>query len=358
MGIFKNLGEKFFSHKFPMVGVDISDASIEVMQLRAGLQQPKIKASYRVELPDGLIENGRIVDLDKTAEILKKAFSAGGFANNFCLLSLPDKETFFVNLKPEQDVSDIEAAVYSLAEENLPVELSKCLSDYQLGTDNEVFFVAAPKEIILQYLELFKKAELNLAVIDFESACLARTLLDQSRLRQPAFIIDLGAKSTDILLLDKNGFEDQTNLACGGFFLSQKLAETLNKDIKEAELIMISRGLQDLKADAGKIIGEIFGPVVSEIKNMAADYEAKIAQKPVQIILAGGISQLQEINDFFKKNLPDFIIESGDLKESVDFKDFELKGGEILYANVVGLALRGLSASSLNKGINLIKNLT
>lgn len=357
MGIIKNLGEKFFSNKFPMVGVDISDSSIELIQLKAGLQQPKIKASSRVELPEGLIENGRITDLEKAAEILKAAFVEGEFANNNCLLSLPDKETFFINLKIDLKEPDLVEAIYKQAGENLPVDLNNCLSDYLVKDDNEVFFVAAPKKIINQYIELFKKAELNLAVMDFESACLARTLLDQSKLDQPAFIVDLGAKSTDILLLDKNGFEDQTNLACGGFFLSQKLAEVLNKDINEAEKVLIAKGLKDLKADAEKIIQETFSPVVAEIKNMSADYETKHDQKPGQIILAGGTSQLQGLSDFFKKELPDFTIELGDLDNTVDFKDFEIQGGKILYANVVGLALRGLSANSLTKGINLIKNL-
>ncbi len=357
MGILKNLGEKFLNHKFPMVGVDISDSSIELMQLRAGLQQPKIKAAYRVELPEGLIEKGRILDVDKLAEILKKAFSAGEFVNNYCLLSLPDKETFFINLKPNQEAVDIEAAIYKQAEESLPVEFSKCLSDYQLGSDKEAFFVAAPKEIISQYVDLFKKAQLNLEVVDFESACLARAFLGSEKLNEAIFIIDLGAKSTDILLLDQNGFEDQINIASGGFFLNQKIAENLKINLRQAEEIKVKQGLKKSDLNEQQIMEEIFGPAISEIKNMSDDYEAKHNQKAKHILLAGGSSQLKGLDDFFKLQLSDFKIEKGSLEAVVDFKDFAPKIDKILYANVVGLALRGLSAGSLNNGINLIKNL-
>jgi type IV pilus assembly protein PilM len=354
MGFFQNLGDKFFSNKFPMIGVDISDASIEFVQLQSGIGKPKIKAYYRLIIEPGLIANGRITDISKAAIILEAAFKKVNFKNNSCLLSLPDKETYFVNLKGK----DLETQLYSLAQENLPVDLGQCYYDYSLNNNEEAFFVAAPKEIIKQYAELFKMANLNLEVIDFESACLARALTEQRELKEPTLIIDLGAKSTDIVLVDDQGYQDQTNFAVGGYFLSQKIADTLKRGFDLAEKIKMEKGIKIEGLDLEAILSEMYAPAFAEIKKMTAEYKSKTDKQVKSIILAGGTSSLKGLVEVFKKNLPEYQIESGSLDKKIDFDDAKLKSEQILYANVLGLALRGLNNESLTKGINLIKNLT
>lgn len=353
MGLFKKIGEKFFSSKFPMVGVDISDSSIEFIQLQSGLGKTKIKSNYRLELAPGLVTNGRIADLSQMAMILKAAFKKGDFHSDYCLLSLPDKETYFLNLKGE----NLQTEVYSLAQENLPVDLGQCYYDFLQINETEVFFVAAPKDIIKQYQEVFRLAELNLEVIDFESACLARALTDFKELNQPKFIIDLGAKSTDIILIDNKGFRDQVNFAVGGQVLSEKIAEKMKIDFAEADKIKIDQGLIDDKYELSQEFELMMLPVFAEIKKIADEYEQQHKKIVNTIVLSGGTSKLKGINEIFVKNLPGFQYAKGDLDKKIDFDDLDLAAEKILYSNVIGLALRGLNSTSLDKGINLIKNL-
>ena len=354
MSFFQRLGDQFFSSKFPLVGVDISDTSIEFVQLQSGLGKPKIKANYRLEIEPGLITNGRISDISKAAILLQAGFKKGIFKNNSCLLSLPDKETYFLNLQGD----NLETEIYSLAQENLPIDLGQCYYDYLMINAKEAFFVAAPKEIIKQYLDLFKLANLDLEVMDFESACLARALIEQKELNQPVFLIDLGAKSTDIVLVDKQGFSDQTNFAIGGYFLSQKIADNLHKDFDLAEKIKLEKGVKIEGLNLEAILTEMYAPAFSELKKMSAKYETKTEKQVKSIILAGGTSRLKGLLEVFRKNLPDYQIELGNLEKKIDFTDKELGADQILYANVLGLALRGLNNDALNKGINLIKNLS
>lgn len=354
MSFFQNLGDKFFNNKFPMIGVDISDTSIEFVQLQSGLGKPKIKSNYRLVLEPGLITNGRISDISKVAVILQAAFKREEFKNNYCLLSLPDKETYFLNLQGD----NLETEIYSLAQENLPIDLGQCYYDYEITIEKKAFFVAAPKDIIKQYRDLFQLANLSLEVIDFESACLTRALTEQKQLKEAVFIVDLGAKSTDIVLVDQQGYQDQTNFALGGYFLSQKIADTLHQDFELAEKIKLEKGIKIEGLDLETILAEMYAPVWVEIKKMSAEYEAKAKQPVKSIILAGGTSRLKGLVEVFKKHLPDFSIEVGDLEKKIDFNDTKFGSDQILYANVLGLALRGLNNESLNKGINLIKNLS
>jgi Tfp pilus assembly PilM family ATPase len=353
MSFFQNLGDKLFSSNFPMIGVDISDTSIEFIQLQSGLGKPKIKANYRLEMEPGLIVNGRISDIGKAAIMLEAAFKKGNFKNNSCLLSLPDKETYFVNLQGD----DLAAQIFSLAQENLPVDLGLCYYDYLIN-GNQAFFVAAPKDIINQYLEIFKIANLNLEVIDFESACLARALTEQKELKGSTFIIDLGAKSTDIVLTSQQVFLDQVNFAIGGYFISEKIAESLNQDFALAEKIKLEKGIKIEGLDLGAILEQMYQPVFAEIKKMSAENEVGVKTAAQNIILAGGTSRLKGLVEIFSKNLPDYQIDLGNLENKIDFDNEKLGADQILYANVIGLALRGINSDTLNKGINLIKNLS
>lgn len=353
MGFLQNLGDKFFSSKFPMIGVDISDTSIEFVQLQSGLGKSRIKASCRLEIEPGLITNGRISDVSKLAIMLQAAYKKVNFKNNFCLLSLPDKETYFLNLKGD----NLGTEIYSLAQENLPVDLGQCYYDYILVNEKEAFFVAAPKDIIKQYTELFKLANLNLEVMDFESACLARALLAQKELKDPTFIVDLGAKSTDIVLANQRGFLDQVNFAIGGYFISEKISETLNQDFASAEKMKMQKGINIEGLDLEQMITAMYQPVFSEIKKMSSENETKVNMTTPNIVLAGGTSRLKGLLEIFRKNLPEYQIEIGNLENRIDFDDKIKNSDQILYANVIGLALRGLNDEILYKGINLIKNL-
>jgi type IV pilus assembly protein PilM len=298
-----------------------------------------------------MITNGRISDVSIVAIILQAAFKKGNFKNNSCLLSLPDKETYFLNLAG----NDLATQLYSLAQESLPVDLGQCYYDSQMINEGEVFFVAAPKDIISQYLELFKLANLNLEVIDFESACLARALTSQQELLEPAFIIDLGAKSTDIVLADQQGFLDQVNFAIGGYFISEKIADNLKQDFVLAEKNKLEKGIKIAGLDLEAILTAMYQPVFAEIKKMSAENEIKTKKLAKNIILAGGTSRLNGLLEIFRKNLPEYQIQLGNIENKIDFNDEKLGADQILYANVIGLALRGINSSTLDTGINLIK---
>ena len=355
MKILDYIGGKLGKNKFPMVGLDISDNSIEFMQLERGFKKPKIKKIYRLELESGLISNNRIKEIEKVAAILQSAFLEAKLPTNSCLLCLPDKETYFVTLKSSQ-AENIKQEIYQLAQENLPIDLSSCYWDFCPAGEGQYFFAAAPKDIIEQYIELFKLSGLMLEIIDFESACLARTLIDQTELIEGLFILDLGAKSTDLILVDKNGFTDQINFAAGGFFISQKIAEKLNKDFSFAENLKKEKGIELPEINAEQFLEEMFAPIVAEINKMSAIYQQKTGKDAKRIILAGGTSLLKGLKEFFEKKLPGYQIEFGQIAGKIDFSEDLLKGDKILYANVIGLALRGLNRENLSQGINLRKD--
>ena len=366
MSFLSKIKEKLFNAKFPMVGVDISDNSIELLQLKSGGGIPRIKSSFRQDIEAGLIKNGEIIELEKLAAILKQTFSSAQprLSSTHCLLSLPDKNTYFLSLQLKINGSSLETKIQSLAQEKLPVDLACCYFNYLLTEvdkqNREVFFAAAEKKTIAQFEELFAKAGLNLAVIEFESASLARALLDDNDSKKPAFIVDLGAVSTDIVLHDEHGFRDQINLPFGGYKLAKTIAETLKLEFGKAEELKKKEGLLLKQDGLGKILSADFNGLFEEIKQIRVNYESRTGNKVEKLILAGGTSLLPGLLELFSQSLPDLKIEKGDptkkIKFSTEVSNRLLKNDIILYSNVIGLALRGLKRESIDQGINLVIN--
>jgi len=355
MSFFSNL----FQSKFPLVGVDISDSSIELLQLKTNKE---LKTCSREKIPAKLMKNSEIKDLDKLAGVLKKAYQAAspGFSSQSCLLSLPDKQSFFwvFDLKPNE--ADLDKRILKVAQGKLPLDLKTCYYDY-LVTDlangkKEVFFVAAEKNIIDQYIKLFEQADLNLEVIDFESACLARALLTEEDKKEAGFIVDLGAEVTDIVLTDQKGFRDQINIPLAGDALTQKIAEHLKIEPEKAEKIKKEQGVLIKEKDCQTIILDFFENFFSDIYKMQENYQDKTNKQVKKIYLVGGSSLLKGIKELFAENLNDLEVVLGQPDKKINLSNKKLPANKIYYTNVIGLALRGLNKNTLEQGINLVED--
>lgn len=354
MTFLSQLKDKLLGSKFPLVAVDISDSSIELLQLSGKTSKPEVYTAYRQEIEPGLIKQGLISDKVKLTEVLRHCLAQvkPRFSSTACMLSLPDQDTYFLSLKGK-DPQSFPQQIYNKAQENLPVELSECFYDYFLINELEAFFVAANKKVILDYLEVFQAAGLSLETVDFETACLARSLVDQKTLSGGVFILDLGAQSSDLTFVEKNNFKDQVSLPVGGYAITQKLCEKINKDFLAAEKFKMAKGLADPKIK--EIVAEVYQPVIAEILKMSVNYEAVVKKEDKKIILAGGASLMPEIINFFSSSLPGFDVKIGRVDLKVDFSKEHSVKNNIIYANALGLALRGLNNDSLAEGINLLK---
>ncbi len=356
MPIFDLIRKKFFNGKFPMIALDLAESSLELIQLAKKTDKPKVAFACRRELKPGLIENSKIINQQVLAETLKEIWKTNELKNKSCLISLPDKIVYFANLKIANKADDLRAAIMAKAGEILPLDLTDCYFDWRVietAKDyKEIFFIAAEKKIVRQYFDFCQAAGLDLAILDFESACLARSLLKDSK--EPCFILDLGARSTDLLLIDNKGFRYQVNLALGGFVLDEKIAQALNISLSQAEKIKKEKGL---RSGVNLKLFSVFDPVLSEIRKIAADYEDK-NQKPVKkIILAGGTSLLKGLLEEFRQRFSGWQIDLGDPVQKID-PSGKLKAAETMfYSNAIGLALRGLDRDSLSRDINLIKDI-
>ena len=183
----------------------------------------------------------------------------------------------------------------------------------------EVLITAAPKTLVEKYLAIFKYAKLNLLSLETESFALARALVGADS--ATVMIIDLGAVSTDIMIIENGVPVISRSIDVGGQTITTALCEHLGVDEKRAEQfkrdVGMSQGQQETEG-MSRMIESTFQSVVNEIHYSLDLYRNRNKGSVEKVILAGGSSFLVGVSDYLERvlSLPVYI---GDALQQVSY---------------------------------------
>lgn len=345
-------------------GLDVSDYSIEAVKLKKTMGKIKLESYARVELEPKIVEDGIIYKKDALIKAIRKLLQNAQpkpIKNKYVILSLPESRVFthIFRLPAGLDKEQIKEAIQYQAEEVIPLSLGQVDYTYQIITTDkkyqEVFYAACDKKIISDYQEVLEKSGLVPYIFEFESAALARSLVRGNPF-EGALIADIGARTTIISIFDHNGIRWSINIPMAGNKFAQLISRKLKIPVEIAEDLKRANGL-DPQIEKGKIL-EILKPafeeILAEIKKSINYYEKKIKYNITNIVLCGGSAQMPQIKEYFKSKLKREV-EIGDPLDGIDYdeKIFKAKNS-VIYATVMGLALRTIEKKPEEAGINLI----
>ena len=198
-----------------------------------------VTSAIYLELPSGLIQKGLIMDQTKLAEVIRRAYTEAGPKpphTHKVVSCLPDAQTYthHFTLSREINKDDLADAIYEEAIKALPLDLDQAAWDYQIlpGSDNgyEIFFSCASAELVEIYEQTFNLAGLELTVLEPEVVTLSRALVEATTLApdQGTAIMNIGARSTGLIFIDKNGLQLSVTIPVAG----QAFTESISKKLK------------------------------------------------------------------------------------------------------------------------------
>lgn len=354
--------------KKPGLGLDVSDYSIKIISLGGSPDNSRLLAMGRIVLEPGVVQDGKILN----KEILKKALSRliespkfGKIKTGKFIFSLPESKSFVLNFKLPGDLKEKEQTDFIKSEacQIIPFSPEELYSDFKIlkiGDLKEALLVAAPKNVVNDYLEVFKILKFCPLAIDIESFALARALIYD---REPKLIIDIGARTTNFSIFDEKELRFSYTIDIAGNTFTKSLAEGFKILLSEAESFKKEAGLNPeiKKGKSFFILQKEIQAIVLEIRNINKYFQSKANKEIKQIILAGGSALLPFLPEYLNGNLnkpvvvgdPWLKINIDILKKKEYFKE-ALEINPILYAGCVGSALRGLAKDPKRAGINLL----
>lgn len=301
---------KIFSHK-SVLGVDIGTTSIKIAKMKSGkkpeLEDYAILESYRyLEKANETIQTSNLKMLDKTTtEFLQSAIKNLDIKNTEVVASVQAFSAFVTLLElPMMSEEETAGAMNFQAKQYIPLPMSEVTIDWvKVGekTDEsgkkiqQVLLVSVPNEVIKKYENIFQAVGLNLVALEVEGLSLARALtLNSSEL---ALIVDIGARSTSILIAQRGFLKFMAQTDFAGSSLTQNLVSGANLAPIEAE--MLKRESSQLST----LILPILDVILNEVRQVKDNFEKTYKEKVERVILSGGGANLTGIERYFSAKL-------------------------------------------------------
>lgn len=339
------------------LGVDIGKSSIKVVELKKEGGRAKL-------LTYGFSENKEDIDndwennIDYAAEVINEICDKAGVANKNAISALPTFSVFssILNLS-NITKKDIPSAVHWEAKKVIPLPLDEMILDWKRveeyddsndksGKNNiKVLLTGAPRSLVKKYIEIFKKAQINLLSLETETFSLVRALIGNDK--STIMLAEIGASTTDVSIVDRGIPMLSRSIDFGGNHISGAISKYLNIEQKKAEQLKYDLGvcaIDSKNKEILKVVEEAVDPVVNEIKYAINLYQSKNNRSTEKIILSGGSALLPNLVNYLSNVLNTKVI-IGDpwarVSYPVDLKPLLHEIGPQMSV-AIGLAMREL----------------
>lgn len=308
-----------FSKPKAQLGVDIGTSNIKIVQLKPLNNKFVLETYGLANVAYQISSKDSSKAIENTAEILKKLVEKAGATSNRVVASLPNSVVFMSVIEmPKMPEDELKTAVEFEAKKYVPLPLdevalswsliedkpSRVSKDANLGNlnkqvvsaKNKILITAVPTIVIDNYIKVFEKAKLQPLALEIEALSLIRSLVGEDL--KTILLIDIGAKSTSINLVDNGYLRLSKNLNIGGDTVTTSIAQSLSVNFARAEQFKKDFGL----TGAGQQIPQIMRPILDIIKNEAQQliglFESR-GERIEQVLLSGGGAKLPSLNGYF-----------------------------------------------------------
>lgn len=348
------MGMPFLSKNELVVGIDIGSHAVKVCQLKRTSSGYSILSIGSATLPEGAVEDGTLNDPEAVSEVIsellknlkiknkKIGFSISGY-------SVIVKKVNLVVMEEEQ----LEEHIMAEAEQYIPFDIEDVYLDFQdLQTssgDNDrtdVMLVAAKKEIVDDYLEMFQNLNLNPVVVDVDGFAFENSYEHSYPETENVALIDIGASKMNINILAQGVSVVARDIIVGSRQLTEQIQNIFDMDFDEAEKLKLGFiPVESMQDEIEEVYSSTCTQWILEIKKAIDLYHANNPDQPLtKLILGGGGAKVAGLADFLSQETelgvelfnPFYNMASN--KKKVDPNYLESVGPEMVIAT--GIALR------------------
>ena len=321
------------SGKSKGIGIELAPDRINVAQLRKQGQGLKLMTLASAVVPEGMFQEGQIMDPPGLAELLQEILDANKIkAKQVTSAVMGGRDTVTRIIPVPAELDDAELREMVLNQEAglyLPFARDEADVDYQklgLFVDEDgiekfrVLLVATKKEVTDAYLRTFEAAGLRLGVLEIASFALIRTIREQLRqfsAQEAVAIVDIEFESTEISIAVDGVPEFTRAVPIGTYQIQSQLSRAMNlppsrsTDLLQGMTIPVMAS--DTMGSTAKMGGTNPGSaamlrVISELADelrRSIDFYMNQGENVeiAQLLLAGPGAAIGQLDEFFSQRL-------------------------------------------------------
>lgn len=370
------------------LGIDIGTSSIKIVQLRKEDKTALLESYGEIELArygSGALSpeqiSGALMDLMGEVKIASRV--AG-------ISILSSSTLIFVVDMPTRDERQLAHLMPIESRKYIPASAGEVLLDWFVIPEDmsernvfdamnagpsvapkqqKILLAGIYKETVNVYGKILKNAGVSAHFYEIEASSGARGSMGHGT--DTVFMIDLGADTTKLYVVERNIVRVLHSIKVGGAGLTQSIAERMRWDPARAEKVKRERGLDfspTYSPEENDCITQALAggleQIVSEAGHVIASYKEKEKKDVAHVILLGGGARMIGIENYLKAKLrPMGLASAGPATKSADSpadglsvevaRAFNRTKGPIvlekslhdagpIFANAIGLALRAI----------------
>jgi type IV pilus assembly protein PilM len=328
-------GLKFGGKSKKGIGIEITSEKVNVIQLRR-----KGPSSYRLvtygsmELPEGTVEEGRILDPVALGELIRSLLTEKKIKAKQVATALPGRETVSRLIRLPAEIPDLELRDMVLNQEAslyLPFPREDADVDYQkLGTtldDDgieriEILMAATPKEVTDSYIQALEIAQLQVDIVEVSSFALIRSMYNElsrfSTLAEAVAIVDIEYEATEITVTVDGVPQFSRTFPIGTAQIQNAQLRAINLPPRRTtDMEMLSSTVvpvqsidtASLVAGGGSTPGDaailrVVGDLSNELRRSIDFYTGQSpGSDVVQLLITGPGACIGQMNEFFSQRL-------------------------------------------------------
>ncbi len=294
-------------------GLDISDESLKFVQLIDSKNGVTVGKYGERKIPIGIIESGKIKDPKKMTDVLLALCKEESIRS--VRVSLPEEQVYLFKLRLEKEgLEHVREGIELSLEEHVPIMAQDAIFDYEILSEDDQFLelqvAAISKNVIENYLLVFKNASLFVQSFELEAQAISRAVIKKGDI-ETYMIVDFGQTRTGIFVISKGVTMFTSTLDVGGVTLTNMIKKNFNVSFEEAEKMKKKFGLQ--RNTENKEIFAVLLNSVSILRDEIVKHflywhthkneEGKDHPPIKKIILCGGDSNLIGLADYFSVSI-------------------------------------------------------
>lgn len=193
-----------------IVGLDIGTRVIRAVEVQGATKVPTILRYGEVQLADGAVRDGEVLEVSTVANALRSLWTAAKFSSKYVSLGIGGSKVFARDLAMHRmPIERIRESLPFQSQELLPMPVSEAILDYypiaeEISEDGapmvDGLLIAAQKDMVSANVSAVIRAGLKPKHVDVVSFALARALLPHRPATTATLLIAIGASSSNVIV--------------------------------------------------------------------------------------------------------------------------------------------------------------
>lgn len=293
------------------IGLDIGSASIQAVEVTRTKEKPVISNYGQALLPEGAMVGGVVKDERAITHALRQLWTSHSFGSKNVILGVSHqqvvvREVEISNLPPKE----MRQALPFQVRDVLPLPVEEALLDFypldKVAPNAETvrgLLIGAPKEAVVDTVRAVEKAGLHVEQVDLSCFAALRSAAHPNR--DTEAVIDIGARSTNIVIHTDGIPHIVRTIPRGGDEITALMASRLGMSLAEAESLKCRVGMVPGEGpEVAEVASEALRALIGEIRSSVSYYTSGQPGRSVaRLGLVGGGAQLPGLINAIARDL-------------------------------------------------------